>query len=338
VSALPHLIDRLRAFDELEFCPSVELKLQSISASTIDRLLKKSRRGGLRGISTTSPGSLLKHQIAIRTFSDWSDIQPGFAEVDLVAHCAEDGGGDFVYTLTLTDVSLAWVENVAIRNRSQIAVTDALERIINRMPFPLRAIDCDNGAEFINHHLARFCADREINFTRGRPGRKNDQCYVEQKNGHVVRRLIGYARYESDEAVAILNRIYSNQRLFLNFFQPCRKLVSKVRTGAKVKKDYDLAQTPYARLIASKTLSNEKAAELQTYYLSINPAKTRRRIDDLCHELPKHTSRTAAQRACGTAVGGGTPSAGIRNVTIDQSIDRCAFSSAEGGDAHGTAA
>lgn len=289
-SAIPHLIDRLVAFNELTLCPSVDSKLRSISPATIDRLLKKVRRVGMRGISTTCPGSLLKHQIPIRTFSDWSDVQPGFAEIDLVAHCADDGGGDFAYTLTLTDIAIGWVENVAIKNRSQIAVTDALVRIINRMPFALRAIDCDNGSEFINHHLAGFCEERKITFTRGRPYRKNDQCYVEQKNGHVVRRLIGYARYESAEAVDLLNRIYSNHRLLVNFFQPCRKLTSKVRTGAKVKKDYDLAQTPYARLIASKTLSEGKAAELTSYYLNINPAQIWRRIEDLAHQLHKHAT------------------------------------------------
>ena len=290
-AALPPLMDRLQAFGELDLCPDVERKLRAISPATIDRLLKKARRDGARGISTTSPGSLLKHQIPIRTFSDWSDVQPGFAEIDLVAHCADDGGGDFAYTLTLTDVSIGWVENVAIKNRSQIAVTETLNRIISRMPFPLLGIDCDNGSEFINYHLARYCQDRKITFTRCRPYRKNDQCYVEQKNGHVVRRLVGYARYEGDAAVAILNRIYSSHRMFVNFFQPCRKLKSKVRTGAKVKKDYDLAQTPYARLIGFNILSKEDAAQLKACYENINPARVRRRIDDLGHELVKHAVR-----------------------------------------------
>ena len=290
--AIPHLIDRLAAFDELHLSPSVDAKLRSISPASIDRLLKKVRRGGMRGISTTCPGSLLKHQISIRTFSDWNEAEPGFAEIDLVAHCADDGGGDFAYTLTLTDISTSWVENTSIKNRSQIAVTDALERIINRMPFALKGIDCDNGSEFINHHLAGFCKEREITFTRSRPYRKNDQCYVEQKNGHVVRRLIGYARYESAEAVDLLNRIYSNHRLLVNFFQPCRKLTSKVRTGAKVKKDYDVAQTPYARLIASNTLSNQESTEITNYYLTINPGQVWRRIDELMHQLRKHATRT----------------------------------------------
>jgi hypothetical protein len=262
-----------------------------ISPATIDRLLRKVRREGIRGISTTQAGSLLKHQIPIRTFSDWDDLKPGYVEIDLVAHCGEDAGGEFIYTLTLTDIATGWVELVAIKNRSQIAVTAALDRIISRIPFLILGIDCDNGSEFINYHLQRYCEERKINFTRSRPYKKNDQCYVEQKNGHVVRRLAGYARYEGEEATTTLNRLYSIHRQFINFFQPCRKLASKVRIGAKVSKDYDDPQTPYVRLLAFKILSKKQTADLKTYYESINPAQIRRRIEALGHDLAKHSVR-----------------------------------------------
>jgi hypothetical protein len=290
VAALPLLIDRLKVFGELTLCPDVEEKLRLISPATIDRMLSKVRRERDRGISTTKSGSLLKHQIPIRTFSDWDDLRPGFAEIDLVAHCGGDASGDYIYTLTLTDIATGWVVLVAIPNRSELAVTAALDKIRKILPFALLGIDCDNGTEFINHNLNKYCQRHKITFTRSRPYRKNDQCYVEQKNGHVVRRLAGYARYQGDEAVNILNRIYVNQHMFLNFFQPCRKLTSKLREGAKVKKEYDDPQTPYARLLTFPTLSREKQAELKIYFEGINPALVRRRMADLGHELAKQAA------------------------------------------------
>jgi hypothetical protein len=282
------LIDRLKAFGEFDVCPEVEGKLRAVSASTIDRLLGSVRRAGARGISTTRPGALLKHQIAVRTFADWDDTRPGFTEIDLVAHCGGDTSGEYVYTLTLTDIATGWVELAAIRNRSEEAVTVALDRLRVRLPFVLLGIDCDNGAEFINYHLQRYCLKNKITLTRSRPYRKNDQCYVEQKNGHVVRRLIGYGRYEGEAAAAAFNRLYNLHRRFVNFFQACRKLTGKAREGAKVKKGYDAPQTPYQRLLDSSVLAEDDATELVAYYEGINPAELHRRIEELGHEVSKH--------------------------------------------------
>ena len=298
VGALPHLIERLKVFGEWPDCPPVERALAAISAATIDRLLHSVRRPGPRGRSTTRAGTLLKHQIPVRTFADWDDLTPGFAEVDLVAHCGEDAGGDFAYTLTLTDIATGWVELVALRNRSQVTVTEALKQVRRRLPFPLRGIDCDNGSEFINAHLLRYCTDRRITFTRSRPYRKNDQCYVEQKNGHVVRRLAGYARYEGAEAVEALDRLYRQHRQLLNFFQPCRQLLKKTREGAKVKKEYDAPRTPYQRTPYQRTLdsgllSGEGAAGLTALCQAINPAQVRRREEELGHALAKQAVKAS---------------------------------------------
>lgn len=307
VAAIPALIDRLKAFGELTFCPDVERKLLTISAATIDRVLAQARQQGAVGISTTRTGSLLKQQIAIRMFDGWDDTRPGFAEIDLVAHCGQNSGGDFAYTLTLTDVATGWVELCAIKNRSQIAVTDALERIRKRMPFALLGIDCDNGSEFINYQLQRYCQEHKVQLTRCRPYKKNDQCYVEQKNGAVVRRLVGYERYEGEEAVIFLNRIYALDRLYRNYFAPCRKLTGKIREGAKTKKTYDQPQSPYQRLLQSECLSDYQADELRSCYDQINPATVRRTLDSHWHtlatyavrspSLPAHNSRPKAPQA-----------------------------------------
>ena len=294
VAAIPALIERLKAFDEITFCPEIERKLLSISAATIDRLLAPVRRQGAVGISTTRPGSLIKQQIAIRRFDGWEDDRPGFAEIDLVAHCGPNASGDFAYTLTLTDVATGWVELCAIKNRSQIAVTQALDRITNRMPFPLLGIDSDNGSEFINYHLQRYCAERKIQLTRCRPYKKNDQCYVEQKNGAVVRRLAGYERFESEEAVLHLNRIYVQDRLYRNFFAACRKLTGKTRERNKISKTYDKPQTPYERLLASELITPDEADDLREFYRSINPAQTRRTLEAHCHSLAKYAVRTGS--------------------------------------------
>jgi len=245
---LPELLLCLERFEEIDVCPHVRARLLMMSISTAERMLRRVLRTHDRGISTTLPGTLLRHQIPIRTFEEWSECKAGFMEIDLVAHCGGTSLGDFAYTLTMTDILTGWTELAALPNRSQAAVEVGIESIRKRLPFILLGIDSDNGAEFINHTIKRYCDARSITFTRCRPYKKNDQCHVEQKNGALVRPLVGYARYEGAVTVAYLNRLYIKHRISVNFFSPSMKLVSKARTGARVKKTYDEAKTPWQRL------------------------------------------------------------------------------------------
>ncbi len=221
-------------------------KLRAISAATIDRLLAPARRRfALRGRAGTKPGTLLKHQIPIRTFAEWNEALPGFMEIDLVGHDEGETSGDFCQTLDMTNVASGWTETAAVINKAQVWVFEALKAIRARLPFPLLGVDSDNGAEFINGHLLCYCQQEKLTFTRGRAGNKNDGCFVEQKNYSVVRRAVGYARYDSPEQLRLLNALYAQLRLYTNYFQPVMKLVSKERIGAKVRKRYDAPQTPY---------------------------------------------------------------------------------------------
>lgn len=278
-AALPEVLPRLEAHKELRVSKAVRANLLQISPATIDRLLKPEReKHVLKRRGHTKPGTLLKHQIPIRTFADWDQARPGFLEMDLVGH---DGGrteGDFCFTLDITDVSSGWTEQAATLNKAQIHVFSALETVRVRLPFPVLGLDSDNGSEFINAHLKNWCDQEEITFTRSRPYRKNDTCYVEQKNWSVVRRFIGYARFEGEEAHILLDEIYALLRDYNNFFLPSMKLVEKVRDGAKVKRVYDTPKTPYQRLMDSPHVSARDKRRLREHYGILNPAELHRRI------------------------------------------------------------
>ena len=284
---LPELIATLERFGEIDLCPSVRDLLVAMSISTFERIL--ARRLPSRGISTTLPGTLLRQQIPIRTYEEWSEGRPGFFEIDLVAHCGGTASGDYAYTLTMTDIYTGWTECVALPNRSKIAVEVGIEMVRQRLPFPLLGIDSDNGAEFINFHLKDYCDKHSITFTRCRPYKKNDQCHVEQKNGAVVRPLVGYARYEGSAAVTYLNRLYAKHRICVNFFEPSMKLVSKTRTGARVQRKYDTAKTPWQRLQEAETLSEADKNRLTKQYQETNPAKLRRALEELEMGLRRFT-------------------------------------------------
>jgi hypothetical protein len=252
-----------------------------MSPSTIDRLLKPWRQlGGRRPFTTTKPGSLLKNSIPIRTFADWEEDQPGFIEVDLVPHCGESSEGFYLTTLSTVDVASGWSECIGVWGKGQWRVGGAVHRIRQRLPFPLLGLDSDNGSEFINQHLYTYCRREGITFTRSRSYKKNDSCHVEQKNWSVVRRLIGYDRYSSRAALETLNRVYDLLRLYVNFFQPVMKLVTKTRHGAKVHKVYDTAQTPYQRLLKSGVLPKAKQQELAATYYGLNPASLLKQINE----------------------------------------------------------
>lgn len=277
---LPELVEVLERHRELRLAPETRDQLLRMSVSTIDRRLKRAREGvGARGRTTTQPGTLLKHSIPVRTFADWNEQRPGFLEMDLVAHCGDTTAGEFMHTLCAVDIETRWTEPVALPNKGQKATFEGIQTLRQRLPFPMLGIDSDSGAEFINHHLVRYCREEHITFTRSRPYKKNDQAHVEQRNWTVVRQIIGYARYESPEALKLLASIYEDLRLFVNFFQPVMKLTHKTRVGSKVRKSYDTAQTPYQRVLASGDVDQADKDRLTDHYNSLNPAALKRRID-----------------------------------------------------------
>jgi hypothetical protein len=286
VAIMPELVKKLEQFGELQLPNVTRDKLLQISASSIDRLLKAERRKHqLRARSYTKPGTLLKHQIPIRTFAEWDEAQPGFAEIDLVAH---DGGlalGDFCQTLDLTDVCTGWTETEAVPNKAQVWVFAALQTIRARLPFPLRGLDSDNGSEFVNNELLRYCQRERITFTRARPYRKNDNCYVEQKNYSVVQQTVGYQRFDTTAELLVLKQLYLTLRLYTNFFQPTMKLKSKERFGSRVQKTYEAPQTPYQRVLASPDVAASDKQKLQRQYKQLNPAALKRDLDRLRKQL-----------------------------------------------------
>jgi hypothetical protein len=268
--------------------------LLKVSPATMDRLRARyqPRRGHPRGF--TKPGTLLKQRIPVRTWADWSEDRPGFCEIDLVDHSGGQiiRGHEHAWTLCFTDVKTGWTECVAVRNKAQVHVFAAIQRARKRLPFPLLGIDSDSGSEFINNQLYRYCLKEQITFTRGRSGRRNDNAYVEQKNWSVVRRAVGYWRYDRREQLDLLDALYVRLHLYVNFFLPVMKLQEKVRLGSRVKRIYDDPQTPYARVLASPSVSEEDKAELQEAYGYLDLIDLRQRIDELQAQLLRSLDRT----------------------------------------------
>ena len=276
---LPEGIRILERCRELSLSPEIEHLLLSMSRSTIDRCLHPIRFRSSHGLSTTKPGTLLKKAIPVRTFADWNEDKPGFMELDLVAHCGDTAEGQFLNTLTCTDICTGWTEPIALRRRSQQAVQDALHRIRPELPFALLGIDSDNGSEFINDLLFHYCRNEHITFTRSRPYQKNDQAHVEQKNWSVVCHTVGYDRLETDEQFDLLASVYSDLRLYINFFQPVLKLVFKGRVDHKFIKTYDQACTPYQRIMSRADIPLEIKARFTALYVKLNPVTLRNSID-----------------------------------------------------------
>jgi len=280
VPFLPELVGVLERHGELALAPEGKAQLLRVSASTVDRLLRPYRQQA-RGpaLSTTKPGTLLKAAIPIRTFSEWDERRPGFLELDLVAHCGESTEGFYLNTLSAVDIATGWVEVQGVWGKGQDRVGSAIHTVRKRLPFPLLGLDSDNGSEFINHHLYSYCLRERITFTRSRPYKKNDSAHVEQKNWHVVRRLVGYDRYTTRKAIEQLNRVYRTLRLYMNFFQPVLQLQAKSRHGARVRKTYDTARTPYQRLLESEVLSAQQQAALRAQYEHLNPVRLKAVLD-----------------------------------------------------------
>jgi hypothetical protein len=276
---LPEIVDRLRAVGELRVSGRVRDLVVGMSAATIDRRLARARAGlVLKGRAGTRPGSLLRAQIPVRTWSQWDEDRPGFVEIDLVGHEGGNSAGKFCQTFTVTDIATGWTETQAVRTKAAGRVRDAVDDIAAALPFPLLGIDSDNGSEFINESLLAYCVEHEITFTRSRPSHKNDNAHVEQKNWTVVRQAVGYLRYDTPAEVVALNRLYQSLRLMTNFFTPQQKLVEKVRDGARVTKKYDTARTPYQRLAARHDIDSVVIDNLAGWYDRLNPAQVRRDI------------------------------------------------------------
>jgi hypothetical protein len=292
---IPEMLKVLRQHGEQQIDVAMKGLLCQMSPSTIDRLLRNYRKvGGRRGLTTTRPGSLLKSLIPIRTFADWQENKPGFLEVDLVAHCGDSAEGFYLNTLCAVDVASGWTECRPVWGKGQERVGGAVHKIRQRLPFPLLGLDSDNGSEFINQHLFSYCQREKVTFTRSRSYKKNDSCHVEQKNGNVVRRLVGYDRYASKAAYQSLGRIYDCVRLYLNFFQPTMKLLSKTRHGARVHKVYEKAQTPYQRILKLGVLNEAKQAELATTYSGLNPVRLLKQINSNLEQLWRMAERPAS--------------------------------------------
>lgn len=294
---LVEVVERLEQCGEIVCDEETRAALGRISAATIDRRLGPERtKHQLKGRSGTRPGSLLKSQIPMRTFAEWDERKPGFGEMDLVGHDGGHTSGDYIQTLNLTDVCSGWTELQAVKNKAQVWVFDAIKEIRKRLPFDLAGLDSDNGSEFINNQLFRYCQKEQITFTRSRPHRKNDNCFVEQKNWTVVRRHVGYQRLEGEDDLAVLNDLYQYLRLYVNYFQPSMRLASKERCGARVKKKYKTAETPYRTLLRSTHLNKRQKQKLTTEYNQLNPAELKRRIEALQAKLLRSAARTRQEQ------------------------------------------
>ena len=262
------------------------LLLSGMSAATIDRHLQSERRRlGLKGRSHTKPGTLLKSQIPIRTWADWSEDQPGFVEIDLVGHEGGNSSGEFCFTLTMTDIATGWTVNRSVKNKAAIWVVEAIDHAATQFPFPILGIDSDNGAEFINAHLFDYCQARKITFTRSRSGNKNDGAHVEQKNWTHVRQLVGYLRFDTAAELDVLNELWALDGLFTNYLLSQQKLIEKHRHGAKVTKRHDRAQTPFERANAHEGVSELARASMAQTFADIHLCALSDQIETLTARL-----------------------------------------------------
>jgi hypothetical protein len=282
---LPTLVDALERHGHLHLSQE---QLLSMSVATADRLLRQARGRGPHGIATTRAGTLLKQQIPIRTFQQWDQTQPGFLEVDVVAHCGTDLLGNYLCTLTLTDIATGWTECLPLLYKSQERVLEAFQQARARFPFPILGIDTDNGGEFINEVLLSYCEQEQITFTRGREQLKNDQCFVEQKNGHIVRQVAGYDRFSGVQAYQQLDELYRALRLYTNGFQPCLKLQGKQYDGRKVRLSYDRAKTPLQRLLLFQVLPASKEHAWKELFRELNPVQLFEQVKNLQQALFVH--------------------------------------------------
>jgi hypothetical protein len=280
----------LRRDNVWDYPVATDDQLMKISASTIDRLLTPIRKKmTIKGRTTTKPGTLLKHQIPVRTWSDWNENIPGFFETDTVAFCGVSLAGDFAWGVDMTDVCTGWVLLELCESRGQYSIHEGMKKMMGRLVYKTLGIDSDNGGEFINDILHRYCLAEKITFTRTRAGKKNDNCYVEQKNFTSLRTFLGYARIETEEQIKIAREILILAEIFINFFQSSNKLLEKKRIGTHVTKRYEKAITPYKRLLKVGNLSEEQKQHLYEVYLHHNPLELTTKIRALQDKLRRTT-------------------------------------------------
>jgi transposase InsO family protein len=268
------------AIKRLAISAQLQKQLLTISPATIDRRLKpRKRQLKKRLYGRTKPGTLLKHHIPIKTDS-WDVKTPGFTETDLVSHSGNSGAGEFIHSLNVTDIHSTWVESRAVMGKGQIGVLKAMQDIEQALPFKLLGIDSDNGSEFINYHLKTFCDQNKIQFTRGRPYKKDDNAHIEQKNYTHVRKIFGYLRYDSEQAQKAINELYQNElRILQNLFLPSMKLIKKTRVGSKLKRRYDQPQTPLERLLGCAQADPVKTQELKVLRDQTDPFQLAKRME-----------------------------------------------------------
>ncbi|BCL83746.1 hypothetical protein ccbrp13_62110 [Ktedonobacteria bacterium brp13] len=271
IPCLPMFVDAFVRHNHLHLLPECRTRLLSMSAATADRILRPHRQREMRGLCTTRAGTFLKSTIPIRTFEQWDEQVPGFVEADLVAHCGSSVEGTYLFTLTLTDIATGWTECLPLPTKSAEAVLAAVKQARSLFPFPLLGLDTDNGTEFINETLLAYCEAEQITFTRGRPALKNNQCYVEQKNGNIVRQVVGYDRFVGAQAYQHLDDLYRVLSLYVNAFQPSMKLCAKLKEGRRVRRIYDVAMTPLLRLLQAQVLPAESERELLKRFETLDP-------------------------------------------------------------------
>lgn len=295
---VPILVEAMERHGHLQLASAVRAGLLAMSAATIDRALREVRGqagGGKR--RRMIPSAAVRRSVPVRTFAGWDDPPPGFVEADLVAHSGPTTKGSFVQTLTLTDIATGWTECAPLLVREQGLLTEVLEEVRKLLPFPLLGFDTDNDSVFMNETVRDYCQREGIAFTRCRPYRKNDQAWVEQKNGAVVRRVVGYRRYEGLEAAAALAQLYRSVRLFVNFFQPSFKLAEKARDGAKVRKRYHRPATPCQRLLADPRTSEAVRRRVEALGASLDPVLLLREIRAAQQRLVEIADRPAEGEA-----------------------------------------
>ena len=278
--------------------PEMEKELLRMSARQMDRRLKSQKTQRRRRIyGRTKPGYLLKHHIPVKT-DRWDVTTPGFTEVDLVSHSGNSASGEFAHSLNVTDMHTTWTESRAVLGRGEEAVQRALNEISEVLPFALRGVDSDNGSEFINWHLKRWCERKQIQLTRGRPYKKDDNAHIEQKNWTHVRKLLGWDRYDTPTAVESINHLYRNElRLWLNLYLPSVKLLKKVRVGSKVRRVYDGPRTPFERVQACAQADQEKVAKLAELRKSLDPFQLGKNIERKLLRISKLANRRQSPRA-----------------------------------------
>lgn len=300
---VPILIEAMERHGYLEMQDDVRCRLLSMSAATIDRALRSAREhSGRRMRRRSPPSAAVRRSVPIRTFEGWKDPPPGFMEADLVAHSGPVARGSFVQTLTVTDIATGWTECAPVLVREQSLLTAVLGEMRKWLPFPLLGFDTDNDTVFMNETVRDYCQAAGIAFTRCRPYRKNDQAWVEQKNGAVVRRSVGYRRFEGLEAAAALAQLYRSLRLFVNYFQPSFKLAGKARDGARVRKRYHLPATPYQRLLADPRITDETRRTVEAVYGTLDPVQLLSNIRRAQARLVEIADQPALEATSGAGV------------------------------------